>query len=328
MKIMLANELQWKSLLVSTLLLLFASLDAQAQWRLERLETSGGDLNAVYFENSKRGWVGGDNGYVSHTENGGLTWTRQVIPTETAINDIYFRNERDGFILAGNLILATNNGGQNWREVMRFTPAQFGGASAELYSIRFSSKKRGWIVGSLSRRDIVVDSIILSTDDGGASWQRRRAPVRDELIHVDFVNDHRGWIVGAGGKILHTEDEGETWAEQLSGTRVTLYHIDFSDSDHGWAVGERGTILRTLNGGGTWMTVAVQFRARLLGVQFANDHEGWAVGRGGLILHSTDGGETWVAQSAGTRENLYALFVEKKRSWAVGGDGVVLHYER
>ncbi|OLE53919.1 MAG: hypothetical protein AUG51_10675 [Acidobacteria bacterium 13_1_20CM_3_53_8] len=327
---MIASKLHLKSLLILSLLLLLASNTALAQtgWRLERLETSGGDLNAVYFDNSKRGWTAGDNGYLSHTEDGGRTWTRQVIPTDRAVNDIYFRNGDDGFILAGNLILATNNGGQNWREVTRFTPAQVGGASAELYSIRFSSKKRGWIVGSLSRRDIVVDSLLLSTDDGGVSWQRRRAPVRDELIHVDFVNDHRGWIVGAGGTILHTEDEGETWVEQRSGVRATLYHVDFSNSNHGWAVGERGTILRTLNGGDTWMTVAVQFRARLLSVQFANDHEGWAVGRGGLILHSTDGGETWVTQESATRENLYALFVEKKRSWAVGGDGVVLHYER
>src|SRR2546430_6208996 len=61
------------------------------------------------------------------------------------------------------------------KEVKRFTPAQDGGASAELYSIRFSSKKRGWIVGSLSRRDIVVDSLLLPTDDVGVSWQMQRA---------------------------------------------------------------------------------------------------------------------------------------------------------
>ncbi|HMF57380.1 MAG TPA: YCF48-related protein [Pyrinomonadaceae bacterium] len=310
------------------MLLVSSAALAQTGWRLEHLQTSGGDLNAVYFDNSKRGWAAGDNGFLSHTEDGGRTWTRQVIPTDHAVNDIYFRNGDDGFILAGNLILTTNNGGQNWREVMRFTPSDSGGAIAELYSIRFSSKKRGWIVGSLSRRDIVVDSLLLSTDDGGASWQSRRVPTRDELIHVDFVNDHRGWIVGAGGTILHTEDEGVTWTEQRSGVRVTLYHVDFNDTDHGWAVGERGTILRTLNGGDTWMTVAVQFRARLLSVQFANGHEGWAVGRGGLILHSEDSGETWVKQESNTRENLYALFVEKKRAWAVGGDGTVLHYER
>jgi len=31
----------------------------------------GQDLNTVYFLDSKRGWVGGDNGFLSHTEDGG-----------------------------------------------------------------------------------------------------------------------------------------------------------------------------------------------------------------------------------------------------------------
>ena len=33
-------------------------------------------------------------------------------------------------------------------------------------------------------------------------WRRQRTPSRTELIHVDFVNDKRGWIVGEGGTIL------------------------------------------------------------------------------------------------------------------------------
>ena len=314
----------------SSALILLASGIAWAQggWRSERLTNSGGDLNAVFFESSRRGWVAGDNGFMSRTVDGGRTWTRKVLTTDQAVNDIYFRNEDDGFVLAGSRILGTGDGGQTWREVERLQPSEFGGATAYLYSVRFPTSKKGWIVGSISRRDTVVGSLILSTTDGGASWQRRRVPTRDELIHVDFVNDKRGWIVGAGGTILRTEDGGDTWAEQRSGVRGTLYHVDFRDSDHGWAVGDRGTILRTVNGGSTWMTVATPVRAKLLSVQFTNDHEGWVVGWGGLILHSTDGGETWTRQDSGTRENLYALFVEKKRGWAVGGDGVILSYER
>ena len=38
---------------------------------------AGKDLNAVYFTDSKRGWVGGDGGLVLHTEDGGRTWSRQ-----------------------------------------------------------------------------------------------------------------------------------------------------------------------------------------------------------------------------------------------------------
>jgi photosystem II stability/assembly factor-like uncharacterized protein len=69
-------------------------------------------------------------------------------------------------------------------------------------------------------------------------------------------------------------------------------------------------------------------RSTLLSVKFVNDEEGWIVGRGGVILRSDDGGQTWKQQDGGTRQNLYALHFDKKTGWAVGGDGLVLRYER
>ncbi len=69
-------------------------------------------------------------------------------------------------------------------------------------------------------------------------------------------------------------------------------------------------------------------KTTLLGVRLANDADGWAVGRGGTILRSGDGGQTWLQQESKTKQNIYALFVEKNNCWAVGADGLVLQYER
>ena len=55
---------------------------------------------------------------------------------------------------------------------------------------------------------------------------------------------------------------------------------------------------------------------------------GYAVGNAGTALRTDDGGETWKQQDGRTRQNLYALFFDKKGGWAVGGDGLVLRYER
>ena len=96
----------------------------------------------------------------------------------------------------------------------RFLPTEFDGADVELYSVRFPNKKKGWIVGSVSKRDSVIDSILLYTENAGETWQRQRAPSRLELIHIEFVNEKRGWIVGAAGTILATADAGETWTKQ------------------------------------------------------------------------------------------------------------------
>jgi photosystem II stability/assembly factor-like uncharacterized protein len=310
---------------------LAVAVAAQGGWVAARRGEAGRDLNAIYFASDKRGWVAGDGGLVFRTEDGGKTWARQSAGTDESVNDIYFRDKEEGYLLAGNKILSTEDGGATWRQVHAFAPAEFGGAVPELYSVRFATKKRGWIVGSVSRRDDVVDSLLLYTDDGGASWLRRSLPVRYELLHLDFDGGKRGWIIGDRGTILHTEDAGATWARQESNTTATLYHVDFADDENGWAVGERSTILRTNDGGRTWsqaISHAAGTGATLLSVAFVNRDEGWIVGRRGLILRSSDGGRTWLKQESGTTQHLFALFFKGKMGWAVGGDGLVLQYER
>ncbi len=315
--------------MLALLLLAGSNASAQQGWAAVGSSPGSNDLNTVYFADQKRGWVAGDGGFVSSTVDGGATWTRQNIETKDAVNDIYFRNKEVGYLLAGNSIFQSEDGGQTWREIRRYFATDFGGATPELYSVRFSGKKRGWVVGSVSNGDgVVVDSLVIYTNDAGKSWQRLRVPTKQELIHLDFADEKRGWIVGVGGTILHTADGGESWTEQASNTKATLYHVDFRNERVGWAVGERATILRTGDGGLTWTAIEAPVRATFLSVEFPDELSGWLVGRGGVILRSDDGGRTWIQQETRTKNHLFALFMDKKKGWAVGGGGIILQYDR
>jgi photosystem II stability/assembly factor-like uncharacterized protein len=319
------------SLFVTSASLLVAN--GQSGWTGSRGGQQGKDLNAVFFVDSKRGWIAGDGGFISRTDDGGLSWTQQPIKTTDPINDVYFRNRDDGYLISAGRIFTTENGGVQWIEGHSFSSSGDKVLQLELYSVRFTSKKRGWIVGSLSRTarngdSIIADSVIYRTTDGGNTWERQGAPTKQELIHLDFANEKLGWIVGSGGTILRTDDGGDTWRAQESRTNATLYHVDFRGEKRGWAVGERGTIVRTTDGGQTWSIVPNRVTATLLSVQFMDDDNGWIVGRGGIILRSGDGGLTWVHQESTVKQNLYGLYVDKKNGWAVGGDGTVLHYRR
>ena len=319
-----------RKILVLAAFCLFAfavPVTSQRGWVASQVAPTDQDLNTVFFLDDKRGWIGGDKGYLSRTEDGGRSWVKQVVQTQAPINDIYFRDKEAGFLIAGNAIFATRDNGVRWTEVRRFLPREFDGADVELYSVRFSSKKKGWVVGSVSKNERVIDSILLYTDDAGETWQRQRAPSRVELIHLDFSSDKRGWISGADGAILATVDGGTTWTRQDAKTKATIFHLDFRNEKRGLAVGERGTILRTTDGGITWSPVTVKTRSSLLNVQLINEDQGWAVGRAGTILRTDDGGITWIEQDSGTKHNLYGLYFVKKIGWAVGGDGMLLSYD-
>lgn len=310
-------------------LALFAQVSfAQTGWDILRRNSSG-DLVSVYFTSSERGWIGGDNGYLAVTVDGGRNWTKQPLNTAENINEIYFRNDENGYLLAGSKIYITKDGGKNWRENIVINRSEFRGLIPEFLSVRFSDKKRGWIVGSLDNKDgNVVDSLILQTVDSGETWTRVVIPYKQELYHVDFVSDSRGWIVGDKGLILKTEDGGNNWSKQNSGVNVSLYNIDFRDADFGTAVGGKGTILRTENGGATWSKVTATTDKSFLRVNFINDKTGWIVGGSGTILRTDDKGRTWLNQNTEITESLYGLYTDKKGGWAVGKKGIVIKYQK
>ena len=122
------------SAVLIVLLTLVGAARAQG-WSPIKLNTGGKDLNTVYFLDSKRGWVGGDGGYLSYTADGGRSWVRQNVGTKSGINDIYFRDQEAGFLLAGNSIFVTRDG-TSWSQSRIFAPEEFEGADVELYSVR------------------------------------------------------------------------------------------------------------------------------------------------------------------------------------------------
>ena len=299
---------------------------AQNPWIPAKVEANG-DLVAVYFTSPTRGWVAGDRGFLAFTDNGGQTWSKYPLATTEDINEIYFRNEKNGYLVAGRKMFATNDSGRTWQEMSIYKPGDFRTGTPEFLSIRFADKKYGYVIGSvLNRSGNVVDSLLMRTDDEGVTWRRQIAPTKAELFHLDFSGNSHGWIVGDKGVILATTDRGETWHLQNSGTTRALFAVDFRDDNEGYAVGGGGTILRTIDGGRQWAAVASGQPHTLKRVNFADEKNGWIVGFNGAILRTHDGGRTWEKVASPSPARLFGLYMSRKYGFAVGEDGLVLEY--
>lgn len=306
----------------------FQIITAQTDWKVNR-SGAGGDLIAVFFTSAEKGWIAGDDGYLAWTADGGRNWTRQDIGTKESINEIYFRNDDNGYLVAGKKMFVTRDGGRNWRETQIYRTGEFGRNAPEFLSIRFADKKRGIVIGSvLNQQERVVDSLVMRTEDGGETWQRIIVPSKKELYHLDFVGSNRCWIVGDDGLILYSNNGGASFITQRSGVTMDLYNVDFRDEKEGYIVGSKGTILRTEDGGANWELVKTAFPMTFMRVDFADDKNGVIVGYNGIILRSTDKGRTWTQKSSGTKENLYGLFFTKKYGWAVGANGTVIQKQQ
>ncbi len=315
------------ALIIATLFF-YSAAGAQAGWRAMATNSTG-DLVAVYFTSPEKGWIAGDDGHLASTQDGGKTWTKFPLDTNENINEIYFRNDKNGYLVAGRKMFITADAGKTWTETRLYQAGDFKDLTPEFLSIRFADKKQGLAVGSLfNKNDEVVDSLVMRTGDGGETWTRIVVPTRVELFHLDFNGSSHGWIAGASGVILATTDGGLTWTKQNTGATRYLFNVDFRDDFFGFAVGGGGTILRTEDGGRNWEKIGTNFAETFKRVDFADDKNGWIVGHRGTILRSSDKGRTWVKQESGTASDLYGLFMAKKSGWAVGAAGIFLTYQK
>ena len=217
---------------------------AAASWTRQPTGTMAW-LHGVYFLDQNRGWVAGSGGTLLETIDGGQTWRKLYPLTKDNLRDVYFANEKVGWLVAERdvlklktndeprtYLLKTQDGGSSWQRVF------LNGAdvNARLVRVVFADSQRGWVFGE--------SGIVFATRDGGVQWSRQAAPTRHLLLGGTFVDYAHGWLVGAGATILQTSDGGMTWqsgnVRDGAGARFTA--ASFVGKSLGWAVGTGGLI--------------------------------------------------------------------------------------
>jgi photosystem II stability/assembly factor-like uncharacterized protein len=286
-----------------------------------------GDLRDVYCSNENHVWAVGARGLILHTADGGKTWTKKVIETESPTDflRIYFWNANIGFITGTqpggfrerSVLFMTKDGGNRWE-------LRDPGVGGRVTGISMINDKVGFIVGG--------DNAFSRTSDGGETWEGSDARVRTgetrhNLSDISFGSPTHGWVVGSFGSIYHTSDGGATWEDQHSGVDNNLEAVHFVDEKTGWIAGQEGVILYTTDGGQTWTQQQTDSDENLVDIDLVDKQIGWAVGAFGTILHTSDGGQTWIRENTSTSTNLLAIdAADKDHCWTVGEWGLILRY--
>jgi photosystem II stability/assembly factor-like uncharacterized protein len=231
-------------------------------WTEVRTDTLPG-LRGVKFFDAKNGWIWGDSSGlypagVFRTHDAGQTWTPiskgtttgwiagdfrdprsgavagqagelglvagvEIRPSRTTDLGLrYLRRMKlgsatDGWLIGdGGLALTTNDSGFTWTA----TPGALPSAAA-FFDFRALATygTHCWIAGS-------PGTFVFHSPDNGQTWQQQRTDQFAPLRALTFLDENRGWAVGALGTILHTRDGGQTWRSQRNGgTRAALLGI-------------------------------------------------------------------------------------------------------
>ena len=281
-------------------------------------------LHSVYFLDSENGWIAGSNGTLLTTQDGGLTWVKADIKKGDTLRDVYFSDSQNGWILcersvyaSGNstvsYLLATVNGGKNWRTV------ELPEGKERLVRLLFPKPGTAFAVGE--------GGILLRMQDDRNVWSAVPLPVRYLILDGVFSDPANGLLVGGGGTVLRTTDGGTTWIEAqslLREMRTKLNAVHFNDLMTGWVAGDGGKIYVTRDGGRLWKEQFSSVVANLRDIGFVDSKYGFAVGDSGTILRTSNGGVNWNAEGRVTRHSIERIAFAGNRGFAVGYGGTVL----
>lgn len=124
---------------------------------------------------------------------------------------VAMRDAARGWLVGdGALVRVTEDGGQAWSD----PPADPPEALNAWYDWRAVAARgdRVWIAGS-------PGGLVLSSEDGGATWSTANTGVTTPITAMTFLDDRVGWAVGEMGVVLTTRNGGRTWRTQRGGGR-------------------------------------------------------------------------------------------------------------
>lgn len=148
-----------------------------------------------------------------------------------------------------------------------------------------------------------VNSAVLSTTNGGQSWNRHPLPSHETANVIDFLTPSLGWVLAQGGSSTHptisllkTTDGGQRWTQELvvhTGLSATLTMT----ASGGYAViGQR--LYHNQGTNGAWHSVPLPTGAIPSAVSALSGQQAWvAVGVGShyTLLSTTNGGRTFTS---------------------------------
>ncbi|MFD2935751.1 WD40/YVTN/BNR-like repeat-containing protein [Spirosoma flavum] len=334
-----------KQFIVNLTYCLCFSLPAFSQWQHRAVNTDA-SFRAVSVAGPDIAWIGGTKGTFLHTIDGGKSWQTGTVPDAQTCDfrDVQAIDAQTAYLMSAGpaekgqaRLYKTIDGGKNWALLYQTQqPGVF------FDGIDFWDDQHGIVFSD----PIDGKWFILTTDDGGKTWQ----PVPSAALPLMEPNEaafaasgtslvvqgkRNVWIASGGalfGRVFRSTDRGKSWAVSNTplpgGDATGLFGMRFFSNKIGLVVGGNykqeqqpgpNTAI-TRDGGQTWQLLAQTDPPGLKeAVALLSGDRLLTVGPSGTSL-SADQGQTW--QRLDT-DGFHSVACAKGTCYAVGAKGKV-----
>jgi photosystem II stability/assembly factor-like uncharacterized protein len=250
------------------------------------------NLNAVHFPTSRKGWAAGHDGVVLHSDDGGVSWQKQLdgyvaakISQKAAANNLEqllkIKPTRGVVSVEGinyQLEIA------KWRLDEAERDQRIGPAKPFL-DIWFKNEKEGFAIGAFG--------LFFHTSDGGQTWEDYATKIENpDGMHLYSVKGGAGdaiYIVGEVGLAFRSRDGGDNWETLQVNYEGGLFGVLTTKViGQVYVYGLRGNVFKSNDFGHRWRRIDTGTVSSLFGGLVLNEEKAVFVGQGGTILsHDT-----------------------------------------
>ncbi|XP_021293280.1 photosystem II stability/assembly factor HCF136, chloroplastic isoform X1 [Herrania umbratica] len=306
-------------------------------------------FNSISFK-GKEGWIVGKPAILLYTSDAGESWERIPLSAQLPGDMVYIKatDEKSAEMVTDQgAIYVTSNRGYNWRAAVQETVSatlnrtvSSGISGASYYTGTFNTVNRspdGRYVAVSSRGNfyltwepgqekitgecllitniIEVETLLLSvmllyiisgivdpiassfyfpaymstTDSSLPFWQPHNRAVARRIQNMGWRADGGLWLLVRGGGLFLSKGTGitEDFEEiPVQSRGFGILDVGYRSMEEAWAAGGSGVLLRTTNGGKSWTRdkAADNIAANLYSVKFIDDKKGFVLGNDGVLL--------------------------------------------
>jgi membrane protein len=228
--------------------------------------------------------------------------TKQELRTSSFIDISIVGNHI--FILTNDgTLISSKDGGKFWA-ARKFQKKQLSIlVRANFHRLKMFDETKGIIIGK--------SGLILTTEDGGDSWNSRYNPeVKTDLNDVAEVSPGEILIIGEDLTAISSKDFGRRWNPYMPIHGLNNFDKENLNSisvfeESIFICGDAGAILTSKDGGQSWYKKNIGFKKiDFFDIDFIDEQQGVMVGDSGNIRYTFDGGVTWKKSKSPTQQNL------------------------
>lgn len=192
-------------------------------------------LKTGFAVNDSVFYCAGEQGVLYRTTRSGYNWDSLNTGTTETINDIYFTDAANGWIVGdGGFIATTADSGNTWTFVAQ---PQFGFTDFTGFAYQDTMGLNPYIVGEAGSGQFSIN--------GGVNWFAFATGTTQDIHKIRFMNTISGVMCGNEGYIQRSEDGGGSWFNDPAPVTVDLHDVAFAGDTTAFICGDSGVVLRS-----------------------------------------------------------------------------------